>query len=75
MKDIRKAGVYARISKEDIRKKHSESIENQKRLAQLYVQNSEDDIEIVSYYIDDGKTGTITDQPINSYWRMLKIKK
>ncbi len=44
VKDIRKAGVYARISKEDIRKKHSESIENQKRLAQIYVENSEDNI-------------------------------
>ena len=73
VKDIRKAGVYARISKEDIRKKHSESIENQKRLAQLYVQNSEDDIEIVSYYIDDGKTGTITDRP--AYQQLLEDAK
>lgn len=70
VKDIRKAGVYARVSKEDIRKKYSESIENQKRLAQLYVQNSEDDIEIVSYYIDDGKTGTTTDRP--AYQQLLE---
>ncbi len=73
MKDdiARKAGIYARVSKEDIKKKHStsESIENQKRLAQMYVQNSEDDIEITSYYIDDGKTGTITDRP--AYQQLL----
>lgn len=78
MKDIiaRKAGVYARVSKEDItRKKHSssESIENQKRLAQVYAENSEDDIEIISYYIDDGKTGTVTDRP--AYQKLLEDAK
>jgi len=78
MKDsiVRKAGVYARVSKEDItRKKHSssESIENQKRLAQIYVENSEDNIEIISYYIDDGKTGTVTDRP--AYQKLLEDAK
>ena len=53
MKDAitRRAGVYARVSKEDITKKKcttSESIENQKRLAEIYVKNSQDDIEITS---------------------------
>ena len=66
---LRKAGVYARVSKEDKKYSVSESIENQKRLAQIYVKNSEDDIEITSYYIDDGKTGTITDRP--AYQQLL----
>lgn len=78
MKDmiVRKAGVYARVSKEDIAKKKctvSESIENQKRLAELYVKNSQDDIEITSYYIDDGKTGTVTDRP--AYQKLLEDAK
>ncbi len=78
MKDaiVRKAGVYARVSKEDLeRKKHScsESIENQKRLAEIYVKNSEDDIEIVDYYVDDGKTGTVTDRP--AYQQLLEDAK
>lgn len=78
MKDAitRRAGVYARVSKEDIAKKKcttSESIENQKRLAEIYVKNSQDDIEITSYYIDDGKTGTVTDRP--AYQKLLEDAK
>ena len=78
MKDAitRRAGVYARVSKEDITKKKcttSESIENQKRLAEIYVKNSQDDIEITSYYIDDGKTGTVTDRP--AYQKLLEDAK
>ena len=78
MKDSipRKAGIYARVSKEDMeRKKHScsESIENQKRLAENYVKNSEDMIEITNYYIDDGKTGTVTDRP--AYQQLLEDAK
>lgn len=56
-----KVGVYIRLSRDDDYT-NSNSINNQKLLIEEYVK-SNDNCEIVDYYIDDGYSGTNFDRP------------
>lgn len=56
-----KVGVYIRLSRDDDYT-NSNSINNQKLLIEEYVK-SDDNCEIVDYYIDDGYSGTNFDRP------------
>ena len=70
IKEIYKAAAYMRISREDDNKfEESYSIINQRNIIKEYV-NSQDDISIFDYYIDDGKTGTNFDRP--GFQKMLE---
>ncbi|RDU22178.1 recombinase family protein [Anaerosacchariphilus polymeriproducens] len=57
-KSVYKTGIYIRLSKDDKDKykEESNSIINQRAFLTKYVEN-EDDLHLVNYYIDDGKTG------------------
>lgn len=68
-----KVGVYLRLSVEDGgHKKESESITNQRMLAQDYLKRHEDMV-FVEEYVDDGETGYLFDRP--SFQRMLQDAK
>ena len=70
IKEIYKAAAYLRISREDDNKfEESYSIINQRNIIREYV-NSQNDISICDYYIDDGKTGTNFDRP--GFQKMLE---
>lgn len=61
MKEYR-AGLYIRLSKEDLDKVHeSESIKNQRSLLMQYVNTNK--IMVYDIYIDDGYSGTNFDRP------------
>lgn len=51
-----KAGLYIRLSKEDGDKDESNSVANQKKLLQQFIDTT--DIEPYDFYVDDGRTGT-----------------
>lgn len=59
-----KIGAYIRLSREDedMRGMNSESVETQRKLIDRHV-NGLEDAELVSYYIDDGYSGTSLDRP------------
>ncbi len=57
-----KAAAYVRLSREDGDKLESDSIANQKKFIERYIENSEN-IFLSEYYIDDGYTGTNFDRP------------
>ena len=65
-KKIWTAGLYIRLSQEDLdtgkSKKESNSITSQKELLQEFV-DKQDDIEIFETYVDDGFTGTDFNRP------------
>lgn len=58
-----KVGIYIRLSKEDINKKEleSQSIINQRDLLLSYINNN--NLNLVSEYVDDGFSGTTFDRP------------
>lgn len=59
---IYRAAAYYRISKDDGKKRESDSISNQRKLIREYVA-SHDDVELVMEKDDDGYTGTNYDRP------------
>ena len=58
---IYNAGIYVRLSQEDMREGESLSIENQKLILTKYV--SEQSWNLIDIYIDDGFSGTNFDRP------------
>lgn len=58
---IYNAGIYVRLSQEDMRAGESLSIENQKLILTKYV--SEQGWNLVNIYVDDGYSGTDFDRP------------
>lgn len=60
--------VYIRLSKED-GNDVSISVIHQKQLIQSYLENSEENFQVVDYYIDDGLTGT--DDTRENFQRMI----
>ena len=63
-----KVALYIRLSKED-GNDVSLSVENQKETLMHYLDNSEEALELIDIYIDDGKTGTDSERP--AFQRML----
>ena len=63
---IFKAGIYARLSREDADRIESNSIQSQRAICLAYIE-SHDDLELVDTYIDDGETGSNTDW-MNTTW-------
>ena len=57
-----KAAAYIRLSYTDDRQNESDSVGNQRRLIEDFVQRNPD-IEIVMEKIDDGYSGIIFDRP------------
>ena len=55
-------GVYIRLSQEDGDKEESNSVTNQRELINNYV-NENKELQIHSYYVDDGWSGTNFDRP------------
>ena len=55
-------GVYIRLSQEDGDKEESNSVTNQRELINNYV-NENKELQIRSYYVDDGWSGTNFDRP------------
>ncbi len=71
IKGIFNVGIYIRLSQEDKEKKYeaeSESIINQKQVLQTYCSNNK--LNLINEYIDDGYTGTNYDRP--GFKRMIK---
>lgn len=64
--------VYLRLSKEDNESIESNSIVNQRELAEQYI-SSKSDLELVDYYIDDGYSGTNFNRP--GFERLLQDMK
>ncbi len=58
---IYNAGIYVRLSQEDMRAGESLSIENQKLILTKYVK--EQGWNIIDIYVDDGYSGTSFDRP------------
>ena len=58
---IYNAGIYVRISQEDMKAGESQSIENQKLILTKYVK--EQGWNLVDTYVDDGWSGTDFDRP------------
>lgn len=56
------AAAYCRLSREDGDRMESDSIANQRKLLQEFA-DAQPEIEIVSFYVDDGFTGTNFDRP------------
>ena len=59
---IYNAGIYVRLSQEDMRAGESLSIENQKLILTKYVK--EQGWNLVDTYVDDGWSGTDFDRPV-----------
>lgn len=57
-----RTAIYVRLSNEDERKVESESVENQLKFLEDYVQK-EDSLEEADSYVDRGVTGTKFDRP------------
>ncbi len=57
-----RAALYIRLSKEDGDKVESDSVVNQKKILTGFV-NSQPDIELRAYYVDDGWSGASFDRP------------
>lgn len=57
-----KATAYIRLSYTDDRSSESDSVSNQRKLIENFVERSPD-IEVVSYKVDDGYSGIIFDRP------------
>ena len=62
------AALYIRLSREDGDKPESDSVVNQKRILENFV-NSQPDIELSDCYIDDGYSGATFDRP--AFLRMM----
>lgn len=62
-------GVYIRLSREDGDDRESESVENQRDIIMNFI-NSNEDLEFVNEYVDDGYTGTNFDRP--SFKRLIE---
>ncbi|PHS31060.1 MAG: hypothetical protein COA82_10715 [Alkaliphilus sp.] len=62
LKKIYHAALYIRLSKDDLNKSESNSVTNQKRLLENYI-NDKNDIDITSIRIDDGYSGINFDRP------------
>ena len=58
---IYNAGIYVRLSQEDMRAGESLSIENQKLILTKYVK--EQGWNLIDIYVDDGYSGTSFDRP------------
>lgn len=63
-----KAALYIRLSREDGDKPESDSVVNQKRILENFV-NSQPDIELSECYVDDGYSGATFDRP--AFLRMM----
>lgn len=57
-----RVGIYCRLSNDDGAREESNSITNQKKLIENYINNEKNTI-IVDYYIDDGVSGTSFNRP------------
>ena len=57
-----KCGIYLRLSREDGDKMESDSIINQRKIIDRYLEKNQD-IDIFDVYTDDGYTGTNFDRP------------
>jgi len=57
-----KATAYIRLSYTDDRSSESDSVSNQRKLIENFVERNPD-IEVVSYKVDDGYSGIIFDRP------------
>ena len=62
------AALYIRLSREDGDKPESDSVVNQKRILENFV-NSQPDIELADTYVDDGYSGATFDRP--AFLRMM----
>lgn len=56
-----KVGMYIRLSREDGDKMESESISNQRKILQRYIEDN--NLLLVDEYVDDGVSGTTFDRP------------
>ena len=63
-----KATAYIRLSYTDDRSSESDSVSNQRKLIENFVERNSD-IEVVSYKVDDGYSGTTFDRP--AFQRMI----
>lgn len=68
-KNIWNVALYVRLSREDGDKRESDSVVNQKKLLNYYVENHEELLSS-SFYIDENYTGTNFDRP--GFQRMIK---
>lgn len=57
-----RAALYARLSREDRNKQESNSIANQKKLLESFLDQQEN-MELADFYVDDGFTGTNFERP------------
>ena len=64
-----KVAAYLRLSSDDGDKLESNSITNQKKLINIYI-NREKNLKVVDYYIDDGYSGTDFERP--DFKRMIR---
>ena len=56
-KEVYKAAIYLRISRDDEDKSESDSIQNQRELLKAFI-DKDPQIELIDEFIDDGYTGT-----------------
>lgn len=64
-----RCGAYVRLSKEDGDKNESDSVSNQKKMIESYIEHNEDFV-LHDFYIDDGWSGTNFNRP--NFCRMLQ---
>ena len=69
-KDVSRAAIYLRISRDDEDKSESDSIQNQRDLLTAFI-DSHDDLELANEFADDGYTGTNFERP--GFQRMMDL--
>lgn len=69
-KDVSRAAIYLRISRDDEDKSESDSIQNQRDLLTAFI-DSHDDLELADEFADDGYTGTNFERP--GFQRMMDL--
>ena len=69
-KEVYKAAIYLRISRDDEDKSESDSIQNQRELLKAFI-DKDPQIELIDEFIDDGYTGTNFDRP--GFMKMMEM--
>ena len=69
-KELYKAAIYLRISRDDEDKSESDSIQNQRDLLKAFI-DKDPQIELIDEFVDDGYTGTNFDRP--GFMKMMEM--